>query len=207
MRKMMSNILASIPEQEIQTQSHAVLRHLLASPSFQESKTVSCYLSMPSGELDTSVLVTEILRAGKALFVPKLHAGRMDFLKVYDEDDLRTFPSGAWGIKEPSDEWQGRCRTAALEPSSGHLDLILLPGVAFDHSLSRLGHGKGYYDKFLSSYTSAHCGHKPKLVALALREQILEAGKVPIGEHDWKMDIIIGPDGAIEGSTGVVSQV
>lgn len=37
-------------------------------------------------------------------------------------------------------------------------------------------------------------------VALALREQILEAGKVPIGEHDWKMDMIVGPDGVVEGA-------
>ncbi len=92
-------------------------------------------------------------------------------------------------------------------------------GVAFDTSLSRLGHGKGYYDRFITNYTSTH-GRKPllgeleasspektcradnvcrnmDLVGLALREQILEAGRVPTGEHDWKVDIIVGPDGIV----------
>jgi len=208
MRKAMASILRSIPEPEVQAQSLAVVRHLLTSPSFRQCETVSCYLSMSSGEVDTSSLVTEILRAGKTLFVPKIDTtvdGRMDFLKVYCEEDLYSFPSGTWGIKEPSYEWQGSRRLAALEPSAGQLDLILLPGVAFDRSLSRLGHGKGYYDNFLSNYTSVHHGHTPKLVALALREQILEDGKVPIGDHDWKMDMIIGPDSVIEGSKAVVS--
>jgi 5-formyltetrahydrofolate cyclo-ligase len=112
------------------------------------------------------------------------------------------------------------------------LDLILLPGdytvmlfwietdvlqgVAFDRSLSRLGHGKGYYDRFISSYVasgrarpllgvSSGCAFLvcPSIlksiilfptVALALREQVLDAGHVPMGEHDWKMDMIITPD-------------
>ncbi|TCD63492.1 5,10-methenyltetrahydrofolate synthetase [Steccherinum ochraceum] len=86
---------------------------------------------------------------------------------------------------------------SALEANDEPLDLILMPGVAFDHSLSRLGHGKGYYDRFITRYTALHNGRKLLLVALALREQILEAGKVPVGENDWKVDVIVGPDGFV----------
>lgn len=89
--------------------------------------------------------------------------------------------------------------------------LTLLQGVAFDRSLSRLGHGKGYYDKFLSSYATSG-RQRPLLgtallflldgltlimdfpVALSFREQLLAASHVPINETDWKMDMIISPD-------------
>ncbi|KAH8084337.1 5-formyltetrahydrofolate cyclo-ligase [Cristinia sonorae] len=202
MRKAVSSILRSLSNADIQAQSHAVTNHVLSSPWFQRCRTVSCYLSMPTGELDTSSLIAAIMQSGKTLYVPRIDVtvdGRMDFVKTFGEDDIRSFPSGLWGIKEPTADWNGSPRPSALETSDEPLDLILMPGVVFDHSLSRLGHGKGYYDRFITNYTSSHRGQKPLLVALALREQILEAGKVPVGEHDWKVDVIIGPEGVVPG--------
>jgi len=148
---------------------------------------------MPSREVDTSLLVSEILGRGRSLFVPKIKSkeGHMDFLKIYGQDDLESLPSGVWGIKEPGEQWQGSLRRSALEDASEELDMILMPGVAFDLSLSRLGHGKGYYDRFITSYMSSH-RRRPLLVALSLREQIID--NVPIGDHDWKVDLVITPD-------------
>jgi len=78
------------------------------------------------------------------------------------------------------------------------LDLILVPGVAFDESMARLGHGKGYYDRFLHEYIASTGRTRPVLVALALREQILEGEQIPmIKDHDWRMDSVIGPDGVL----------
>ena len=79
--------------------------------------------------------------------------------------------------------------------------------------MSRLGHGKGYYDKFISTYVET--GNKRPLlgksislvysaslilfsVALALREQIVDNSAVPVTPHDWKMDMIITPDEVIQ---------
>ncbi|KAK7685903.1 hypothetical protein QCA50_010710 [Cerrena zonata] len=203
MRKVVSSALASLSPSDIQEQSRAVAKQIVASPFFQRSSNVSCYLSMPTAELDTSALVTEILRTGKSLFVPKIDVtadGKMDFLKIYGEADLHSLPAGKWGIMEPQDEYQGRPRVKVLDSSNESLDLILVPGVAFDRSFSRLGHGKGYYDRFIQTYASTHGGRVPLLVALALREQILEGEQVPIGEHDWKMDVIVGPDGILQGT-------
>lgn len=101
--------------------------------------------------------------------------------------------------------------------------------MAFDCSLSRLGHGKGYYDRFITRYAAAHGGKRPLLgtctyvvrikkgaaeadttnantVGLALREQILDAGKIPMDEYDWKVDAIVSPDGIL-GATGEPSHV
>ncbi|KAF8889586.1 hypothetical protein BD779DRAFT_1708119 [Infundibulicybe gibba] len=188
LRSAMASTLQKLSSLAIKEQSEAVAARILSMESFQRSRSISCYLNMPSRELDTLSLVSEIISRDKTLFVPKIMSrdGSMDFLKIYDDEDLITLPAGLWGIKEPhtlSDDVE--------------LDMILVPGVAFDESHSRLGHGKGYYDRFLTSYTSS--GRRaPLLVALALREQVLSGDEIPIGEHDWKMDFIVTPDRIID---------
>jgi len=152
---------------------------------------------MPTGEVDTSSLVSEILTARKTLYVPRIDRtvpNQMSLLQIYNSEDLQSLPSGTWGIKEPGVEWEGRRRMNVLDDECEGLDLILVPGVAFDGSLSRLGHGKGYYDRFITNYAAKR--PRPLLVALALRQQIID-GEVPMGEHDWKMDMVVGPDGII----------
>ncbi|KAI9065240.1 5-formyltetrahydrofolate cyclo-ligase [Trametes sanguinea] len=203
LRKAMRATLANLSSDEIQAQSRQITRTLLALPEFQQSKNVSCFLSMPAGEVDTSGVVSAVFDAGKTLYVPKMldkEHGVMDFLQIFGEDDLRSLPSGQWGIREPELETKGRRRPTALDGNAEPLDLIVMPGMAFDRSLSRLGYGRGFYDRFLSAYEAALQGRqksRPRLVALALREQILEAGQVPVGETDWKVDVIVGPDGIV----------
>ncbi|KAI0828686.1 5-formyltetrahydrofolate cyclo-ligase [Trametes gibbosa] len=205
LRKAMRTTLANLTSDEIQAQSRQITHTLLALPEFQQSSAVSCFLSMPAGEVDTAALVAAIFDAGKRLYVPKMldkDRGIMDFFHISGADDLRTLPRGQWGIREPDLLLNGLPRQSALGADAEPLDLIVMPGMAFDRSLSRLGYGRGFYDRFLAS----QCGYapgatprpRPRLVALALREQILEAGMVPVGETDWKVDVIIGPDGIVE---------
>ncbi|KAM5537595.1 hypothetical protein V8D89_008673 [Ganoderma adspersum] len=206
LRKTMRGLLTTLSNDEIQAQSRAITSTLLALPEFQRSKNVSCFLSMPSAEVDTSAVVAAILSTGKNLFVPKTTdkaQGIMDFFQIFDVDDLRALPRGLWDIREPDEVHNGTQRPTTSNGSTEPLDLIVMPGLAFDRSLSRLGHGKGYYDRFLASYTATlHARQqpaqlRPRLVAVALREQILEAGQVPAGEMDWKVDVIVGPDGLV----------
>ncbi|TFY66387.1 hypothetical protein EVG20_g4702 [Dentipellis fragilis] len=158
---------------------------------------------MPTAEVDTSPLSAAILHTGKALFVPKIDInkdGHMDFLRIYNQDDLDNLPGGVWGIREPTYHWQDAVRMNAMDAESPPLDLIFVPGVVFDSSLSRLGYGKGYYDRFITAYTTAAAarGHpRPLLVALALRQQIIPPDQIPMAEHDWKIDIIVSPDEVI----------
>ncbi|KAJ7247933.1 5-formyltetrahydrofolate cyclo-ligase [Mycena haematopus] len=189
LRKAMATKLRDLSPSHIQDQSRALTARVLSMPSFIKSNSVSCYLSMP-GEIDTSCLVREILRLGKILFVPKIDTtteGRMELLQIYSEDDLNSLPSGVWGIKEPNRSHNGRLRASANDTG---LDLILVPGLAFDRSLSRLGHGKGYYDRFITAYTENN-RPSPLLVGIALNEQLLDSNTVPTGAHDWKMDWIM----------------
>ncbi|KAJ6557951.1 hypothetical protein B0H19DRAFT_124100 [Mycena capillaripes] len=194
LRKAMTTKLRDISSTHIQDQSRGMTARVLSLPSFVQSKSISCYLSMPSGEIDTSSLVREILRSGKTLFVPKIDLttdGRMELLQIYDEDDLNSLPSGVWGIKEPN-----RLHNEQ-PPNDIGLDMILVPGLAFDRSLSRLGHGKGYYDRFITAYTESG-RPSPLLVGLALREQLLDSNSVPTGDHDWKMNCLITDQESIQ---------
>ncbi|OJD18797.1 5-formyltetrahydrofolate cyclo-ligase [Emergomyces pasteurianus Ep9510] len=94
----------------------------------------------------------------------------------------------------------------AFDDGSG-LDMIVMPGVAFDEQLRRLGHGKGYYDHFINRLRSnrqnvaGECKagmRKPHLVALALAEQLLPQGeKIPVADHDCPVDALIIGNGRI----------
>lgn len=109
-----------------------IVRRVLSAPWFDKATTISCYLSMPAGEVDTSEIASAILRSGtqpssqltavplffltsqnqnlgKHLFVPKVDPalrGGMDLLKIHDDEDLRSLPSGVWGIKEPTFQYR-----------------------------------------------------------------------------------------------------
>ena len=75
------------------------------------------------------------------------------------------------------------------------LDLVLLPGVAFDKNNERLGRGRGHYDKFIERMEKAKAsGEFPKatLVGLAFREQVVD--ELPIVEYDRKVDMVISAD-------------
>lgn len=75
------------------------------------------------------------------------------------------------------------------------MDLILIPGVAFTESGARLGHGKGYYDTFLSKCFDA-VELPPRTVALAFREQMVD--DVPCHDHDIKIDLVLHPEADAE---------
>ncbi|KAE9407898.1 5-formyltetrahydrofolate cyclo-ligase [Gymnopus androsaceus JB14] len=191
LRKSMSTALRSLDPLSVMEQSRAVAAQVLALPAFQGCKNVSCFLSMPLGELDTSEIVAEILKSeNKSLFVPKVCSdGAMEFMKLYNQRDLDTLSSGLWGIREPSVDWENSPRVNAMDAG---LDVILMPGVAFDRSMSRLGHGKGYYDRYIARYVASG-RPRPLLVSLALRNQLLDL-TIPVDEHDCKMDMIVTPD-------------
>ena len=132
-------------------------------------------MSMPTGEIKTEAVVKHALGSGQTVFIPYIHkpehpasdnvpASIMDMLQLTSEHDHASLQPDRWGIPSiPKDTVPGRLNAFGEKGvTNGHapvseaadLDVILMPCMAFDQELNRLGHGKGYYDNFLTRYCS-----------------------------------------------------
>eukprot|EP00762_Andalucia_godoyi_P002958 ANDGO_04216.mRNA.1 putative 5-formyltetrahydrofolate cyclo-ligase len=113
----------------------------------------------------------------------------LDMVEVSSISDLSSFVLNKWGIPEPvrDDSFSKRRKVWDIQ----QLELVLCPGFAFTTAGDRLGHGKGYYDKFLKKCYSVF-PNKPQTIALSLREQILN--DIPVSDFDVRMDWVMTPD-------------
>jgi len=191
LRTVVKRKLAVLGTQQRGVQAACVHQRLLDLPIFASSKTVACYLSLPS-ELDTIPLVQHILSdETKKLYVPHVDAESYDMrmIRVESQEDLDTFTPNKWGILQAPSESLSR-RADALDET--RLDLIVVPGLAFDIEGHRLGRGKGYYDRFLGKCEEV-CKTQgrphPYLVGLAFAEQMVD--KVPVESHDRLLDCVL----------------
>ncbi len=157
-----------VKEQQIKW-SALIIEKLKALPEYIASGKILLYYSI-NKEVDTRALLQEAIEA-KTLYLPRLVHGNEFEARVCG--DLTELVLNQYKIPEPSD----------LAPLANEVDLVVLPGVAFDVSGGRLGMGKGYYDRFLA-------GKKALIkVAVAYEQQILDA--VPKEPYDELVDIII----------------
>ena len=151
--------------------SREITRRVLSLPVWKEAGTVMAYWSLPT-EPDTRELMETALREGKKLLLPRcLDGNRMAALQV---DSLEGLKPGALGIPEPEPDPAG---AAAPEP-----DLILVPCVAAAPNGTRLGHGAGYYDRFLAEHTG-------RAVCLCFRA--LLRADLPAEATDIMADLVI----------------
>ncbi|KAG0221515.1 hypothetical protein BGX31_009787, partial [Mortierella sp. GBA43] len=143
-RKDMRQKLSALSPEEIRRQSAIVAEKLLEMPVFQESQHVSVFISM-HGEIYTHDIIRVLLDQKKSCYVPRCKGPDMDMVKISSWDDFLSLPKNNWNIPEPRFD---EVRENALETPHG-LDLIVMPGLAFDRTGTRLGHGRGYYDNYL----------------------------------------------------------
>ena len=139
------------------------------------------FFSPLAGEPDIRPLIRQALSAGKLTALPFFETGTESYAARFIRNPATDLVTGAFGILEPSSS----CEPAALN----RLDLVLVPGVAFDAQGRRLGRGKGYYDRLLAQVRGAICG-------VAFDEQIVEA--VPVEPHDVRLTCILTPTRLIE---------
>jgi len=205
----------------------AIFKNITSLKQYQNAKRIGIYLAMPTGEIQTDAIVRHALDVGKQVFVPYLHKAQnplpdtprslMDMVDLRSLSDYESLDRDTWGIPTVNPETVEQ-REHILQTSQREkgLDLILLPGVAFQTEESsgfvkRLGHGKGFYDYFLHRYRESQKSHVKEpsknpgrdvlLYGLALKEQFLEATteEVPIGEHDSLLHGLVIGDGGLVG--------
>ncbi|KAF8934427.1 hypothetical protein BGZ58_005702, partial [Dissophora ornata] len=143
-RKDMRPKLAALEPEEIKRQSLIVTEKLFELPVFKESQNVSVYISM-HGEICTRDIIQTLLHQNKSCYIPRCQGKVMDMVKIDSWEDFLSLPKNSWDIPEPK---MDEVRENALDTQHG-LDLIVMPGLAFDRTGTRLGHGRGYYDNYL----------------------------------------------------------
>ncbi|KAJ5320592.1 hypothetical protein PENANT_c033G09509 [Penicillium antarcticum] len=165
----------------------------LSLAEYQNANSIAVYLSMPTGELSTTGIVRDALQSGKQVYIPYIHTqdktSVMDMFALGSMAEFESLQPDKWGIPSlQATQIEGR-----QNGLTQGLDLIVMPGMAFDHGFRRLGHGKGYYDHFLTRYSNL-ARKMPFLVALSLQDQLLSED-IPVVEHDWLIDAIVVGDG------------
>ena len=172
----MRNKRDTLSKKEKNRLSARIEKNLFAAGRFKTAKTVMFYVTHRS-EADTSRMIKRSLKLGKTVAVPKVEPGEKGKMLAVRitclEKDLER---GIYGIFEPK---PGRCEV--LERKS--IDLVLVPGLAFDVKGFRVGYGKGYYDRWLKSFSPK------KRIGLAFDFQLVKS--VPKTKRDAKVGLIV----------------
>jgi 5-formyltetrahydrofolate cyclo-ligase len=165
--------------------SRLILERFVALPEYQAARVVMYYVDVRS-EVRTRHYLPEALQHDKKIIVPYCVNGELELFHLTSMDELAL---GMYKILEPKAELRSlpekRC-------TPEELDLVMVPGVAFDRTGARMGHGKGYYDKLLQ-----YARPDAALVALAFECQLFP--HIPTQAHDIFMDRIITEKTVYEG--------
>ncbi len=183
LRTTAKSILANISPACRATANQHLATHLLTSAFYRSATTILTYAALPC-EISLDSFITTALDDGKRLCIPaidwdskSMHPARIRNL----DTDLKI---GRYGVRTPI----STC--PLLEPCD--IDLILVPGLAFDRDLNRLGRGAGFYDRLIESLTSP----PPPIVGVCFSCQIVDA--VPTEPHDHPMNRIITEMGELD---------
>lgn len=168
-----------IQEEERERMSLAIKEHVLELSCIKKAETVLCYAGYLS-EVSTTELIKELLFLRKKVYLPKVNGEDMEFYRI---EGLKDLIAGYKGIPEPSDA----C-TEIYEINRDSV-VMIMPGCAFASDGSRVGYGKGYYDRYLEKHDIV------KRVALCFSVQLTE--NIPTDSYDKKASLLITENGII----------
>jgi 5-formyltetrahydrofolate cyclo-ligase len=201
LRKEIHGKLSNLSSIDIDNESEKITSKLLALRVIQDAKGVALYMSMKN-EFQTMKLIENLFDSvpEKTLYLPRVigpSALDMVMLKVTKADFLeKKLQVSKYGILEPTTHVDvNQDRPTWQMKGVAPIEVVIVPGVAFEvASGARLGHGKGYYDTFLSNLIQFNLEHglpKPVLIGVCLSSQLVSAGTIPLEPHDLNMDMIV----------------
>lgn len=167
-RSEVADLKRKLSKEEFNYRSEEVLSTLEITGVFQQAKTIFIYNSLRD-EVQTAAFM-EKWKDEKEFYLPAVVDHHLVFRKYTPDTN---FTQSSLGILEPKGEDFTDFK---------RVDLIIVPGTAFDRKMNRLGKGKGYYDKFLTSLSA------PK-VGVCFDFQLFDS--IPFDEHDVKMDYLV----------------
>jgi len=162
------------PEDSRRKKSQRIRERLFSLNEFKKAHTILFYYSKGS-EVETREMMEEALREGKRVLLPKVRGREIYLGEIKDlEKDVE---KGIFGLLEPKE-------VSFKKISPQEIDLIILPGIAFDLKGGRIGYGKGYYDRFLRKILE-----RISLVGLAYDFQVVK--NIPSEKHDRRVSRVI----------------
>ena len=175
LRKQIRDALQKISPAARHTLSAQIRDRLKEQAVWKNAGSVLFFAPRPD-ELDLWPLLEEALAGGKIAALPRFNPAGKNYVACRVQNLRSEIAPGAFGIREPA----ARCPEIPLS----RLDLILVPGVAFDWHGHRLGRGKGFYDRLLAGTRGVKCG-------ITFDEQLVN--DVPAGPSDVRMNFILTP--------------
>ena len=149
--------------------SDAIFAQIEDTEAFNKASSILSYWSM-SDEVMTHKAV-ERWSKYKKVYLPLIKGNDLELVRFEGVEKMK--PEPVFGILEP---------TSTENIEIGEIELVIVPGVAFDASCNRMGRGKGYYDRLLSESVAAKIG-------VAFSFQIVD--KVPVDPHDVPLDMVV----------------
>lgn len=174
LRKHMKDLRDSSSYEDKNRFDEAIYRKIINNEFYIKAKVIFIYVSFGS-EADTHSIINHALKNNKTICVPKV-INKNEGMKAIKINSLEELSSSTLGILEPSNF------SNEIQPSE--IDLLIMPGLAFDINGGRLGYGAGYYDRFLKLIPDK--AHK---LGIAYKYQLLD--NIPMDEHDMFIDEII----------------
>jgi 5-formyltetrahydrofolate cyclo-ligase len=156
---------------EISKRSKSIQEFVINSEEFQTAKVVGVYFAFGS-EVTTESIIERGKLLGKKIALPRVEEDKITF---YELSSTKSLIRGRFGIMEPPPYGE-----------TSEIDILVVPGIAFDKKGNRLGYGKGFYDRLLS-------GKRTFSIGLAYSFQLLE--NLPHDMYDKRLDAIASEDG------------
>ena len=169
-RKEFKKKRATMEKAEVLEKSRIICDLFLKSEIYKNAKVIMAY--MPLGnETDTSYIIKKAFRDGKRIVLPVTDEQSGDITPCFVLEDSK-FEKGAFSVTEPADK---------VEANTDDIDVVIVPGIAFDKKGARVGFGKGCYDRFLNKTNAVKVG-------FCYGFQICD--DIPGEFHDVKMDFL-----------------
>lgn len=175
-RKSVLRARSRLSPQEVAQKSKLITRRVLTLEEFRCARTIMAYVDFRN-EVRTEELIRAAMDMGKRVAVPLTDLQHKRLIPSLLHDFPGDLAPGTWGIMEP--------RADSLRPLlPEELDLVVVPGVAFDLKGNRLGYGGGFYDRFLPQT-------RPGAVWLALAFELQICPEISPGPHDCPVHLIV----------------
>ncbi len=156
---------------ERERMSDEVAQHVTALPAIRDAATVMVFSSFGS-EVDTGTIIERLERNGRRVVLPRVEGGIIVPVAYRSGDELT---GSSFGALEPA---------RGEEVPAEEIDVVIVPGLAFDRSGHRVGYGRGYYDRFLGTL-----GPDARSVGICFSAQLVD--EVPHGRGDLAVDLVV----------------